>query len=40
VNEIPRMLPDDLRDRKLEKQFIESWRNFLPPRLVNGSKQS
>jgi hypothetical protein len=28
------MLPDDLRDRKLEKQFIESWKALLPASIV------
>jgi uncharacterized protein YbaR (Trm112 family) len=35
VNEMPRMLPDDLRDRKLEKQFIETWKSLLPASIVN-----
>ncbi|MEM2334708.1 MAG: Trm112 family protein, partial [Candidatus Caldarchaeum sp.] len=28
VDDIPRMLPDDMRDRKLDRQFVERWRNL------------
>ncbi len=34
VDDIPRMLPDDLRDRKLDRQFAEKWQALLPKKIV------
>ncbi|MEM4153540.1 MAG: Trm112 family protein [Candidatus Caldarchaeum sp.] len=34
VDAIPRMLPDDLRDRKLEQKFVEKWRENLPEKIL------
>ena len=31
VDEVPIMLPDDLRDRRKEREFAERWRDRLPP---------
>jgi len=33
--DIPRMLPDELRDVKLEKQFVERWRHRLPQNVLD-----
>ncbi|MDW7977680.1 MAG: Trm112 family protein [Candidatus Caldarchaeum sp.] len=40
VDDIPRMLPDDLRDRKLERKFVEKWQGRLPERVVAEVSQT
>ncbi|MEM1975532.1 MAG: Trm112 family protein [Candidatus Caldarchaeum sp.] len=36
VEEIPRMLPDEMRDRKLDKSFVEKWGEKLPQRMLES----
>ncbi len=36
VDEIPRMLPDEMRDRKLDKSFIEKWGEKLPQHILKS----
>jgi uncharacterized protein YbaR (Trm112 family) len=40
IDDIPEMLPDDLRDRKLERKFIEKWKALLPASIVNEQGRS
>jgi len=30
IDEVPVMLPDDLRDRRKEREFVERWRDRVP----------
>ncbi|MDW8084409.1 MAG: Trm112 family protein [Candidatus Caldarchaeum sp.] len=39
VEDIPRMLPDDLRDAKLDKSFVEQWQQVLPKHVVDSVKR-
>ncbi|MCX8202837.1 MAG: Trm112 family protein [Nitrososphaeria archaeon] len=36
VDEIPVMLPDALRDRRLEAEFVRRWLKRLPREVVEG----
>lgn len=38
VEEIPTMLPDNLRTRKDDIAFLEKWKEKLPDRVVHGGK--
>jgi uncharacterized protein YbaR (Trm112 family) len=38
IDEIPVMLPDNLRNRKEDIGFLERWRAKLPPEVVEGGK--
>ena len=38
IDEIPVMLPDNLRNRKEDLGFLEKWRSKLPAGVVNGGK--
>jgi len=38
TDEIPVMLPDNLRNRKEDLEFLERWKSKLPDRLVHGGK--
>ena len=38
VDEIPVMLPDNLRNRKEDLGFLEKWKAKLPERVVHGGK--
>lgn len=38
VEEIPVMLPDNLRNRKEDLGFLEKWRAKLPEGVVHGGK--
>ncbi|MEM1948629.1 MAG: Trm112 family protein [Candidatus Caldarchaeum sp.] len=39
VEDIPRMLPDDLRDTKVDKEFVNAWSHFLPKYVVDSVKR-
>jgi len=38
TDEIPVMLPDNLRDRKEDVAFLEKWKEKIPERVVYGGK--
>ena len=38
IEEIPIMLPDDLREKKLELEFLKRNEKSLPERIVNDAK--
>jgi len=38
IDEIPVMLPDNLRNRKEDLDFLEKWRERIPERVVHGGK--
>jgi len=38
VEEIPIMLPDDLRSKKEDLTFLEKWKDKLPDAVVHGGK--
>ncbi len=38
VDEIPVMLPDNLRNRKEDLGFLERWSKRLPENVVHGGK--
>ena len=38
VEEIPVMLPDNLRNRKEDTGFLEKWSSKLPENVVHGGK--
>jgi uncharacterized protein YbaR (Trm112 family) len=38
VDEIPVMLPDNLREKKEDLGFLERWNTKLPERIVHGGK--
>ncbi len=38
VDEIPVMLPDNLRNRREDIAFIEKWKEKLPDKVVHGGK--
>ncbi len=38
VEEIPVMLPDNLRNKKEDLAFLEKWSSNLPPNIVRGGK--
>jgi uncharacterized protein len=38
IDEIPVMLPDELRNKKEDLAFLERWRSKLPEKVVNGGK--
>jgi uncharacterized protein YbaR (Trm112 family) len=38
VEQIPEMLPDNLRNRKEDLGFLEKWRAMLPDKVVHGGK--
>ena len=37
IEEIPIMLPDELRDKKLEVEFLKRNRSVLPEKIVAGA---
>ncbi len=37
-DEIPEMLPDELRDEKDELSFLRKWKNEFPPKIVKEGK--
>lgn len=34
IDEIPIMLPDNFRDRKREREFVERWGDKIPPEIL------
>ncbi len=38
IDEIPAMLPDNLRSKKEDVAFLEKWGSKLPEKIVNGGK--
>ena len=38
VEEIPVMLPDNLRNRREDEMFLEKWKDRLPENVVHGGK--
>jgi len=36
VDEIPVMLPDELRERQSEIDFLEKWRNKIPDKVIKS----
>ncbi|RLF16168.1 MAG: Trm112 family protein [Thermoprotei archaeon] len=38
IEEIPHMLPDDLRDAKEDRAFLEKWRDKIPSRVLTEGK--
>ena len=38
IDEIPVMLPDNLRNRKEDLGFLEKWGSRLPDQVVHGGK--
>jgi len=38
IDEIPVMLPDNLRNKKEDMGFLERWRSKLPDTIVQGGK--
>ncbi len=35
IDEIPHMLPDELREEKEDLPFLEKWRSQLPSKVLN-----
>jgi len=38
IDEIPRMLPDNLRDRNEDIKFLASWRARIPKKILENGK--
>jgi len=38
VETIPEMLPDDLREKERDLEWLEKWRELVPPRVLEGGK--
>ena len=38
IDEIPVMLPDNLRNRKEDISFLEKWKGKIPESIVRGGK--
>lgn len=36
IDEIPIMLPDELRDKKQEIEFLKNNKEFLPEKIITG----
>jgi len=34
IEEIPIMLPDELRDKKQEMEFLKNYKNILPEKII------
>ena len=37
-DEIPEMLPDELREKKDELPFLEKWKNVIPKEILSKGK--
>ena len=37
IDEIPIMLPDELRDRQKDLQFLKKWENYIPELILKNS---
>ena len=38
IEEIPHMLPDELRERTEDIEFLKKWREKVPERILNEGK--
>jgi uncharacterized protein YbaR (Trm112 family) len=38
IDEIPHMLPDDLRERSEDLKFLEKWKMKVPEKILNEGK--
>ena len=38
IDEIPIMLPDELRDKQKDLQFLKKWENYIPELILKNSK--
>ncbi|MBM1154755.1 Trm112 family protein, partial [archaeon] len=38
IDEIPHILPDDLRERDKDLDFLKKWKNELPSKIVTEGK--
>ncbi|MEM3098614.1 MAG: Trm112 family protein [Nitrososphaerales archaeon] len=38
IDEIPVMLPDELRNKANDIRFLEQWKDKLPSKIINESK--
>ncbi|MFQ5920697.1 MAG: Trm112 family protein [Nitrososphaerales archaeon] len=38
IDEIPIMLPDELRNRDEDMQFLQRWKERLPNKIINSGK--
>ena len=38
IDEIPHMLPDDLRDKKEDLEFLKKWREKVPSSVLEDGK--
>jgi len=38
IDEIPIMLPDELRNKNNDMQFLQQWRDKLPNKIINSGK--
>lgn len=38
IDEIPIMLPDELRNKTNDLKFLEQWKDKLPEKIVNDGK--
>jgi uncharacterized protein YbaR (Trm112 family) len=38
TDEIPVMLPDNLRNKKEDMAFLEKWKGSLPEKVIHGGK--
>jgi len=38
IDEIPIMLPDELRDRDKDLEFLERWRDRIPNRIIRDPR--
>jgi uncharacterized protein YbaR (Trm112 family) len=37
IDEIPIMLPDELRDKQKDLQFLKKWENYIPQLILKNS---
>jgi uncharacterized protein YbaR (Trm112 family) len=38
IDEIPIMLPDELRNKNNDMKFLEQWKEKLPSKIINDGK--
>jgi uncharacterized protein YbaR (Trm112 family) len=38
IEEIPIMLPDDLRDKEKDIQFLQKWKQKIPDKITKNAK--
>jgi uncharacterized protein len=37
IDEIPIMLPDELREKEKDIQFLKKWKNYIPEQILKNS---